>query len=147
MVGPSPQVAEELVVTAEMVSTLLEIGGFVHPLFASDDPSRPLPGQGVLLLLGGMLERSGTLDHAVALLGFDSVRFKTMVRPGDRIRARLELAGGRATSSGARIETFNCTVENQREDVVLVASFQMLVDPAAAASAAGAYRERERNNS
>lgn len=120
---------EEVVVTDELVTTLLEAAGFVHPLFAASNPSRPLPGQGVLLLMGGMLERSGALDHAIAMVGLEEVRFRTMVRAGDAIRAVLELRDARTTSGGSRIETFGCDVHNQRDEVVLQATVQMLVQP------------------
>lgn len=120
---------EEVVVTDELVATLLDAGGFVHPLFAASNPSRPLPGQGVLLLMGGMLERSGALDHAIAMVGLDDVRFRTMVRAGDRVRAALERRGARTTSGGSRIETFGCVVHNQLDQIVLEATVQMLVQP------------------
>lgn len=120
---------EEVVVTGELVATLLDAAGFVHPLFDASNPDRPLPGQGVLLLVGGMLERSGALDHAIAMVGLDDVRFRTMVRADDRIRAALQLRGARTTSGGSRIETFGCTVHNQFDVVVLEATVQMLVQP------------------
>lgn len=124
---PVTTTTEEVAVTADLVATLLEAAGFVHPLFAASNPSRPLPGQGVLLLMGGMLERSGALDHAIAMVGLEEVRFRTMVTAGDSIRAVLELRGARTTSSGSRIETFSCVVHNQRDEVVLQAIVQMLV--------------------
>lgn len=122
-------VTEEVEVTGELVATLLDAGGFVHPLFAASNPDRPLPGQGVLLLMGGMLERSGALDHAIAMVGLEDVRFRTMVRAGDRIRAELEPRAARTTSGGSRIETFGCVVHNQQDRVVLEATVKMLVQP------------------
>ncbi len=118
---------DEVFVSSEMLHSLLETAGFVHPLFDASNPERPLPGQGVLLLLGGMLERSGALDHAIAMVGLDDVRFRTMVRAGDIIHAGLELRSARTTSSGSRIETYRCVVHNQRTEVVLTAIIQMLV--------------------
>lgn len=120
---------DEVAVTGDLVATLLDAAGFVHPLFAASNPSRPLPGQGVLLLMGGMLERSGALDHAIAMVGLDDVRFRTMVGAGDRIRASLVLRDACATSGGSRIETFGCVVHNQLDQVVLEATLQMLVRP------------------
>lgn len=118
---------DPLLVTAEIVETLIGTGGYVHPLFTGATGSPPLPGQGVLLLLGGMLERSGVLDHAVALLGFEDVRFHTMVRAGDEINVELELVGERSTSGRFRIEIFTWKVHNQHDEKVLDARAQMLV--------------------
>ncbi|WP_296606048.1 hypothetical protein, partial [Nocardioides sp.] len=80
-------------VTVELATRLVESGGYTHPLFHPDDPAdRPLPGQAVLLLMGGLVEESGVLDHAVALLEIRRARFHAMVRPGSRIR--VEVAPG-----------------------------------------------------
>jgi len=77
-------------VTEDLVGTLVETGGYTHSLFHAGDPARrPLPGQAVLLLMGGLVEQSGVLDHAVALLEMRSVRFNAMVRPGARLRVEV----------------------------------------------------------
>ena len=72
--------------------TLVDTGGYVHPLFApgpgTEEPARavPLPGQGVLLLMGGLVEQSGALDDAVALVELRRVRFHRMLTAGDGLR-------------------------------------------------------------
>ncbi|MFC6152123.1 MaoC/PaaZ C-terminal domain-containing protein [Nocardioides yefusunii] len=95
-------------VDADLVSTVVGRGGYTHPLFdvATHGESTPLPGQGVLLLAGGLVEQSGVLDDAVALLEMKSVRFTQMVRAGDTLRVRVTPGSHRATSSGKHVQEF-----------------------------------------
>lgn len=108
--GPStPQV----VVDADLIDTLISRGGYTHPLFqrapggAADGP--PLPGQAVLLLLGGLVEQSGLLDDAIALLELRRVRFHQMVKAGATLRVRIERVAERITSSGRYVVDFRWT--------------------------------------
>ncbi len=55
-------------VTAETISTLVDTGGYTHPLFQRTDAGRPLPGQGLFLLMGGLVEQSGALDRTGMVL-------------------------------------------------------------------------------
>lgn len=95
-------------VDADLVSTVVGRGGYTHPLFdvVAHGDATPLPGQGVLLLAGGLVEQCGVLDDAVAMLEMKSVRFRRMVRAGDRLRVRVTPGEGRATSSGRYVQTF-----------------------------------------
>ena len=89
------------VVTEDDVEALVEIGGYIHPLFA--DPAfaaasvfgrRPMPGPAVLLLMGGMVEASGRFDETViALTGFDEVHFRSPAFPGDEILVSVGVEG------------------------------------------------------
>jgi acyl dehydratase len=79
--------------------TLVELGGYTHPLFTDPEYARrslfgrtPLPGQAVLLLMGGLIEQSGRFDEAVALVGFEDVRFVAPAFDGDEIRVEVEVA-------------------------------------------------------
>lgn len=91
-------------VTAELVDTLIRRGGYTHPLFNPPDPGSdggpPLPGQAVLLLMGGLVEQSGQLDDAIALLELRRMRFHQLVRAGTTLRVRIERLASRSTSSG-----------------------------------------------
>jgi hypothetical protein len=88
-------------VTAELATQLVESGGYTHPLFHPDDPAdRPLPGQAVLLLMGGLVEQSGVLDHALAMLEIRRARFHAMVRPGSRIRVEVTPGPAEAVKAG-----------------------------------------------
>lgn len=102
---PSPETS--VTITAELVETLIRRGGYTHPLFNPPDAGRdggpPLPGQAVLLLMGGLAEQSGLLDDAVALLELRRMRFHQMVRAGTTVRVRIERLGSRPTSGGRAV--------------------------------------------
>jgi len=98
-------------VTNELVDDLVRLGGYTHPLFADRSPhaGRPMPGQGVLLLMGGLVEQSGRLDDAVALLEMKSARFHRMVTAGTQLRVDIERGDERLTASGRRLGEFTWT--------------------------------------
>jgi hypothetical protein len=116
-------------VTSDLTTTLVEAGGYTHPLFHPADPaSRPLPGQAVLLLMGGLVEQSGALDHAIALLEIRRATFTAMVRPGTRLR--VEVAPGRAepVSNGrARQEVTWTGYDDDKDEAVATVQVLMLV--------------------
>lgn len=80
-------------VTPAVAQSLIDTAGYTHPLFtdpafaaASPFGKRPLPGQAVLLLMGGLVEQSGRFDDTViALLGFDGVAFRAPAFEGDHL--------------------------------------------------------------
>lgn len=118
-----------------MIDTIVSVGGYTHPLFRkpetgepSSDDSRPLPGQGVLLLMGGLLEQSGALDHAIALLELKDVRFHRMVRAGARISVLMVPLAASETSSGKTIQNFRWTVFDEQDTPVLEAHAVMLMN-------------------
>ena len=114
-------------VTEEMVATLVRTGGYTHPLFVGADA--PLMGQGVLLLAGGLAEQSGVLDHAIALVGLEDVRFRAMARAGASVSLVLELLDSTPTSHGRHLERYSWTVVDQSETVLLEAVVLMLTHP------------------
>lgn len=83
------------------VQALVEAGGYTHPLFT--DPAyaarsrfdrRPLPGQALLLIMGGLVEQTGRFDETViALAGFEGVRFRAPAFEGDEVRVEVEVLG------------------------------------------------------
>jgi hypothetical protein len=97
MSAPSPETTRvvttpSVLVTDELATELVTRGGYTHPLFHPAEPAeRPLPGQAVLLLMGGLVEQSGALDHAVAMLEIRSARFTAMVRPGTELHVDISL--------------------------------------------------------
>ena len=121
------------------VETLVHAGGYVHPLFADPEHARgtpfgrsPLPGAGVLLLMGGLAERSGRFDESViALLGFDDVRFLAPAFGGDTLRLEIEiLAKERPKDArGLLVMAWRCL--NADDVLVASATARMLfrVDP------------------
>lgn len=125
-------VTPAVTVTQELIDTLVTLGGYTHPLFHPPAEARaagataPLMGQGVLLLAGGLVERSGHLDHAIALLGFEEVRFHSMVRAGRTLRVRLAEGPARETSDGRLVQRYVWTVVDDADEPVLVATALML---------------------
>jgi acyl dehydratase len=102
-------------VTDELVTTIVQSAGYTHRLFNPDAGARaagqvvPLPGQGVLLLMGGLVEQSGALDHAVALLELRSVQFRSMVAAGTTLTVRIEELDSRRTSGGRAVTVYRWT--------------------------------------
>lgn len=96
-------------VTAELIRNLVTTAGYTHPLFDPPGPETPLPGQGVLLLLGGLAERSGELDDAIAMLELRKATFHGMVRAGATLRIRIERLAAKTTSSGKVLQELRWT--------------------------------------
>ena len=119
-------------VDQELIDTLVRIGGYTHPLFDPTPDQRaqgaaaPLMGQGVLLLAGGLAERSGALDDVIALIGFTDVRFHRMVQAGRSLRLVMSLGATTTTSSGKRRSEYRWTVEDDEANLVLEATALML---------------------
>lgn len=116
-------------VTEHLVDQLVQLGGYVHPLFTDPDyvrqtsplPGRPLPGAAVLHLMGGLAEQCGVLDGSVlALVGFDNVRFVSPALVGDQLRLELTLVGTQPTARPGR-EVLQLVWSAVRADGSLVA--------------------------
>jgi len=126
-------VSEEVSITDEMISTLVTTGGYPHPLFQDGwrelgMRGRPLPGQAVLLLIGGAMERTGEFDHAIALLGIDDVNFLSPVVAGDIIRLEWqEIEFLPWKSAGRELLRMKWRVLNQLNELCIEASSRMLV--------------------
>ena len=118
-----------VVLTEEVIATLVETGGYTHPLFnPADAADRPLPGQGVLLLAGGLVEQCGILDDAVALVEIRRITFRAMVGAGDDLRVRVEPGVARATSSGRVIQEFTWQILRGVEESIADAVVVMLMN-------------------
>ncbi|MGH2828872.1 MAG: MaoC family dehydratase [Actinomycetota bacterium] len=123
------------VVTDEDHASLVARGGYTHPLFtdasfAATTPlgRSPLPGQAVLLLMGGLVEQSGRFDDTViALVGFEEVLFRRPVFPGDTIRVEVSVDSKEPRDDGRRGllgMTWRCV--NDRDEAAVEASAHML---------------------
>jgi acyl dehydratase len=104
--------------------------GYVFPLFHDESFAHragfsaiPLPGELVLLLMGGLAEQTGVFDDTtLALTGLDAVRFRTPCHAGDTIRLEMEAVAKELSSSGRRgFLTFGWTCLNQRGETVIEA--------------------------
>jgi acyl dehydratase len=90
------------------LAALVRAGGYVHPLFTdasvldhSPFDRVPLPGQALLLLMGGLAEQSGAYDEAtLALVGMD-VRFLAPLLAGDAFCVEVHVPAD-DPSTGAR---------------------------------------------
>jgi acyl dehydratase len=84
-----------------VVTDIVRAGGFAHPLFVDPEYARsrgfssaPLPGQALLVLIGGCLEVSGRFeDGVIALLGYREVTLTRRVCSGDVVDVDVELIG------------------------------------------------------
>lgn len=130
-----PVTTDWATVDQELIDTLVRLGGYTHPLFDPTAAQRlqgaaaPLMGQGVLLVAGGLAERSGALDDVIALIGFSDVRFHRMVRAGDTLRLVMDRATTTTTTSGRRRTEYRWTVEDGEANLVLEATALMLRRP------------------
>ncbi|GGM46107.1 MaoC family dehydratase [Dactylosporangium sucinum] len=130
----APTVSPTVVVTAELIEGLVASGGYTHPLFnptpaqRSSGVAAPLPGQGVLLLAGGLAEQSGALDDAIALVELKSVTFLRMVRAGQVLSLELTPGVERATKSGKVIREYRWLVREHGGDPVMEATAVMLMN-------------------
>lgn len=79
-------------------AAFVALGGYTHPLFTDDAylastpfAARPVPGQGLLLVMGGLAEQSGVYgEETLALLGFERVDFVAPAVDGDEVRIEIE---------------------------------------------------------
>ncbi len=122
-------------VTESMRAAMIGLGGYTHPLFTQ--PARvalpggsPLPGQAVLLLMGGLVEQSERLEDAVALLGLQDVRFRQPAVPGTVVTVRVEVVGHAPTKSGRRVREMRWQAVDEAGTVLVEATAQMLVEAA-----------------
>jgi acyl dehydratase len=118
---------------------LIGLGGYTHPLFtdpahlaSSPFATRPWPGQALLLVMGGLAEQTGLYDGwAIALLGFDSVRFAAPACDGDTVTVEVEELD---VTPGGRYDTGRFAWRARRADGTLladvVARFLLLPGPA-----------------
>lgn len=120
-----------VLVTDELISTLVETGGYTHPLFnpnvANDGAIRPLPGQAVLLLMGGLVEQSGLLDHAIALLEIRRARFDKMVLSGSHLFVEIVEGDESKTASGKILQEFTWVAHDQSGEQCARAEVLMLM--------------------
>ncbi|WP_141578361.1 hypothetical protein [Actinomadura sp. WMMA1423] len=122
-------------VTQPLIDGLVGLGGFTHPLFNPDPRQRaegvraPMPGQGVLLLVGGLVEQSGLLDHAIALVGLREVRFLKMLKAGTTLHVELTPGTSAVTSSGKVVQHYRWAAVDAEGALILEAEALMLVRP------------------
>lgn len=111
-------------------AALVKLGGYIHPLFtdpefaaASPFGRAPLPGQAVLLLMGGLVEQSERFDETtIALLGFEDVRFRKPAFSGDALAVEVTVLA--KEPRGVLIMSWEC--RNDTSETVCEARARML---------------------
>ncbi len=122
-------------VTQPLIDGLVGLGGYTHPLFnpgaaeLAEGVRAPMPGQGVLLLMGGLVEQSGLLDRAIALLELREVRFLKMLKAGTTLHVELTPGTSEKTSSGKVIRSYRWAAVDAAGDRILEAEARMLMHP------------------
>ena len=122
--------AGSTVVTEEAVRAFVAAAGFTHPLFTDPAVARergftssPLPNQAILLVMGGLVERSGLLVRGVrALTAYDEVSFARRVCAGDVVHLHVELTGaepGPEPGLGLVVARMVATVDGETACVAL----------------------------
>lgn len=114
--------------TVEDLKVLVDVGGYVHPLFENPDDRTPFPGQALLLISGGLVEQTdGLPENIIALVELTDVRFLSMVTPPTAVRVLLDLHPIRPTSRPDRVlhpmtwTLVSQEAEHLRAEVVMLA--------------------------
>jgi acyl dehydratase len=115
------------------LDAIVAVGGYTHPLFTDPEflksspfPSRPMPGQGALLLMGGLVEQTDRFDHTtVGLLAFDLVEFRTPVVAGDDVHVEVEVLEKMPPTSWFSIMKMRWTLHNNRGNRAVVVEARM----------------------
>lgn len=121
-------------VTQELIDQIVSMGGYTHPLFnptsqqCAEGQAAPLPGQGVLLLMGGLLEQSGELDHAIAMVELRNARFLQMVKAGMTLSVQLETQQSTTTNSGKLIQHYRWTALDGHDKTIAEVDAVMLMN-------------------
>ncbi len=126
-------------VTQPLIDGLVGLGGYTHALFRpgpGGEPA-PMPGQGVLLLMGGLVEQSGLLDDAIALLELRSVRFRKLLKAGSSLRVQLTPGASETTGSGKIVRRYRWVAVDDAGDHIAEAVAVMLMRPGGRQGAEG----------
>ncbi len=120
-------------VTESMRASLVALGGYTHPLFSrphevSLPGGSPLPGQAVLLLMGGLVEQSERLSDAVALLGLRDVSFRRPAVAGTVLSVRVTVVGHAITRGGRRVREMRWEAVDTEDTLLVAATAMMLVE-------------------
>lgn len=109
-------------ITDADIDALVAIGGYTHPLFtdpgylaATPFTSRPMPGEGALHLIGGLVEQTERFDDTtLALLGFREVAFRAPVVAGDEVHVEVEVLEKHERSERSRELVMRWTLRDAR---------------------------------
>lgn len=90
--------------TTSDLRTLIDNGGYTHPLFHQSGNRVPFPGQALLLVCGGLVEQTpGLPPNILALVEITRVRFLAMVIPPLEVHVCLDVREPEQTSRSDRV--------------------------------------------
>lgn len=124
---------------ADTVAALVSLGGYTHPLFtdpafaaASPFGRSPVPGQALLLLMGGLVEQTDRFDDTtIALAGFEAVRFIAPAFGGDTIHVDVEIRAKEQHTHRNTID-FLWRCLNDRDELLVDLTARMIFRPSTA---------------
>lgn len=110
----------------------VRLGGYTHPLFSRPNDVRlpagaPLPGQAVLLLMGGLVEQTGKLDDALALLAMTDVRFLAPAVAGTQLCVEVDVTSQEPRSGGRAVRVMQWVAKDARGTVLVEATVHLLI--------------------
>ena len=115
-------------ITEGAITMMVGLAGLTSPLFVDEVyakstafGTRIVPGRITLLFMGGLEEQLGLYDEtAIALLGFDKVRFKAPLKAGDTIHVKIEIIDLKETRKSDRgLVVHRSTCLNQRDETLV----------------------------
>ena len=114
------------VISAADLDEIVAVGGYTHPLFTdpayatrSTFKARPVPGQGLMLLMGGLAEQTQIFDDTtIGLIAFDTVRFLSPAFAGDAVRLDMEVIAKERDHAGRGVLVFAWLLH--RDETLLV---------------------------
>ncbi len=116
------------VVTGTDIDVFAIMTGATNPLFLEDGFAKKLgfkgrvaPGILTLALTLGLLYPEGLVDHIIAFLGIDKLKFLGSVNPGDTIWCESEVIEKKGIQGERGIVKFKWVVKNQEARTVLEA--------------------------
>jgi acyl dehydratase len=125
--------SEPRALDAETARAIVEAGGYTHPLFVDPEFAArsafgraPIPGQGVLLVMGGLAESTERFDGTtIGLVGLDDVRFLKPAFAGDAVRLDVEVVAKEPSArTGVLAMRWRCL--NDGGEVLVEATARML---------------------
>ncbi len=128
-------VTPEKKITSMDLDTFLDISGLHLPMFLSDEAARRIgheqrliPGPMILSIAMGLVKETGWLDHVVALVEFQELRFIKALHPGQSIKAEMTVEHTSLTKNPERgLVTLAYKVTNENDEVVLTTKGKYLI--------------------
>ncbi len=127
--------ARPRMVTPTDIDLFAVVTGATNPIFLQDEAGKKMgykgriaPGLLTLSLTVGLSYQLGLVDHLIAFLGLDKVRFLAPVNPGDMLKSEFEATEKRETKQKDKgIIIVHMNSENQDGERVLEADMTFMI--------------------